>query len=1016
MSRTFLDLLAAAERERLLAAGQEATFGFGEVLIRQGQLNSDLFIITRGRVRVVVSGKDGQEEVLSSLERGDIVGEMSLLSGAPCGATVRASGEVAAVRISYERARALLAERPTLREWLERSGQRRVLHAFLRRQTALGMLSPETVLRLMETLVPVEVAAGTTLIRQGDPPGPLYLVQAGRLQVHAQVGAEQRVLAYLRDGDFFGERSLLMGEPRKATVETLSPSLLLRLDPGPYSELLRTSPELRSSVEQMVATYHYDREATLPLDFAQEPVPAQALGRKAPTPTPEETPFGQEGHFIKRPGRGRWLFPLIRQVDEMDCGVACLAMICRYYGRHIPLWRLRLLAHTEVDGTSLRHLCHAARELGLAARTVKASWRHLDELPLPAIIHWRNFHWVVLVAVERRRVRIADPAIGLRWLTREEVQEHWNGYAGLFDFTDRFADAPEGRPSLGWLLGALRPYRGVLAQSLGLALLVSAIVQLQPILTQVVVDRVIVEGALDTLRLVLLGMGVSLVLLILAALLQGYLLAFIAVRVDAATLDHLTERLLRLPLAYFLARRTGDIQRRLDGVRQVRELVVTLGVAAALAVVQLLLTVGLMLLYSPSLTLVFLGVAPLYAGLMVFASRFMQPLFDRLEESYGQYRSYQLDAIKGIEAVKVTGAEPAFRGALLARYLELAQHQFRADCATIAYQGGVRALALLSAFLFLWLGARMAIQGELTIGGFVAFSALVTQANVPILTVLLLWDRLQLARVLLHRLTDVFDSPPEQEAERLLPVPTLSGALEVRGVTFRYGGPESTPILRNIHFQVRPGQRLALVGRSGSGKSTLVKLLVGLVEPTEGHILYDGLDLRTLRYRDLRRHVGYVMQDTHLFVGSVLENIAGSEEMDLDRVIAAARAANAHEFIQRLPLGYDTRVGETGVQLSGGQRQRVAVARALYRRPPLLIFDEATSALDAESEQVIQESLDTLFRGHTLILIAHRLSTVRHADRILVLERGEVVEEGSHAELMQRHGVYFYLVSRQIEA
>jgi ATP-binding cassette subfamily B protein len=274
-----------------------------------------------------------------------------------------------------------------------------------------------------------------------------------------------------------------------------------------------------------------------------------------------------------------------------------------------------------------------------------------------------------------------------------------------------------------------------------------------------------------------------------------------------------------------------------------------------------------------------------------------------------------------------------------------------------------------------------------------------------------------MSSVLMRRLDDIFEHEPEQgwDRSRLLPVPTLEGRVELRGLGFRYGGPESPLVLEGINLEVSPGSSVAIVGRSGCGKTTLVKCIAGLQEPTEGSILVDGVDLRTLNYRDFRDRIGVVLQESYMFDETILQNICfGDPDPDLDRAMWAAKVAHAHEFVIRLPMAYDTRIGETGLALSGGQRQRIAIARAVYNNPPILIFDEATSALDSESERAIQENLNNLLSGRTAFIIAHRLSTVRHADVIVVLEKGKLVEKGNHEELMERKGLYFYLVSQQL--
>jgi ATP-binding cassette subfamily B protein len=455
----------------------------------------------------------------------------------------------------------------------------------------------------------------------------------------------------------------------------------------------------------------------------------------------------------------------------------------------------------------------------------------------------------------------------------------------------------------------------------------------------------------------------------------------------------------------------------LDGAREIRQFVVQYGVGSLLAAVQFVGCTALMLLYSRPLALVFASTLPLYAGLMWFSQKVLRPLFADLEENHARYSSYQIDAIKGIEAVKASAAEAAFREALLDQFLRLSRGLMRGSFIMMSYQGAIQTLGLISSGLFLWFGAGLVIRGSLTVGGFVAFNTLLAMASVSLLRVLGVWDQLQMMTVLMNRLNDIFESKPEQGSDRavLKPVRSLEGQIEFRQVGFRYGGPESAPILSGINLLVAPGKTIAIVGRSGSGKTTLVKLLAGLIEPTEGQILYDNVEMSAVNYRDLRRHIGIVLQENYIFDDTILRNVAfGDREPDFDRVLRAAQMANAHEFIARLPLGYETRIGETGMAISGGQRQRIAIARALYHDPPVLILDEATSALDTESERAIQQNLHRLLKDRTCFIIAHRLSTVRDADMIVVLERGRIVETGDHDQLIQARGLYFHLCSQQL--
>ncbi len=396
--------------------------------------------------------------------------------------------------------------------------------------------------------------------------------------------------------------------------------------------------------------------------------------------------------------------------------------------------------------------------------------------------------------------------------------------------------------------------------------------------------------------------------------------------------------------------------------------------------------------YSRTLLLAFLATMPLYAGLMVFSRRVLRPLFASLEESYGRYSSQQIDAIKGIEAVKAAAAEEGFREKILGEFTSLAHKQRRGSFIGMLYDSTLRAVGLVRATS----SSSGWEPGWSSTGRCRSARSWPSTPWWPCPWAPS-WRRsasgtsCRSSAVLLDRLSDVFESEPEQGRDHsgLKPVPSLEGRVELRDVGFQYGGPEAPYILRGISLEVPAGRSIAIVGRSGGGKTTLIKCLAGLLEPTEGTVLFDGVDMRSLDYRELRRHIGVVLQQNYMFDGTILGNIAfGDPEPQRDRAVWAAKLANAHDFIRQLPLGYETRIGESGLLLSGGQQQRIGIARALYIDPPVLIFDEATSALDTESEHAIQENMARLLSGRTTFIIAHRLSTIRHADLIVVVEKG----------------------------
>jgi ABC-type bacteriocin/lantibiotic exporter with double-glycine peptidase domain/CRP-like cAMP-binding protein len=1033
--------LPAGVRLLVAEAFERVDFEFGEVLMREGDPADSYWVLVDGRVRVVREGADGAEVTLATLGPGATFGEGALLRQGFRTSTVRAATPGNAMRLDASVLRALAATQPTVMATLSRIRRRHEVSDLLRLASPLARVAGGALPEVVDHLVPVEVEAGET--REVGTTA-LYLVEDGRLVVRA--AGEGTFPRYVRRGDLVGEATLLAGAETPELLEAISDARLLELRRSDLDAVIAAHPDLRQGLADLAAIYERRQSAArVPLDFARpgggspaapgpatgeadagagqpEPPPGTApagTGAVPPAAVEESVPEPVAASGSEPPARRRVRRrPVIRQIDEMDCGVAALAMVCRHHGKYVALSRLRTMVGTGLDGTSAAGIVAAARELGFEARVVKASKSELPRLPLPFIGHWQGDHWVMVTNVQPHAVLFDDPALGHRRVPIEEFKKHWSGYMIEARPGPGFERGGSRFEGMDWIGRLVRPHLPRIWVVAGMSVGLNALSLSLEVVTQIVIDRI--SGGHhhgSQVASILLVLGAVTVVLTFGTLAQRLLLLRTAAALDRDGLRVLSERLLSLPLSYFTSRRTGDLQRRLDGLRDARRAVSDMGVIGLGLAAQLLASLGLLFYYSVPVGIAFVVCIPAYLLLTRAELVRLSPATASLEEEAGRYASRQVEIVKGIETAKALAAETPLQESLVDQQTALNGMQLGIDRLRAIYGAISEGLGFAVLAAFLAIGAVQVVDHSLTIGGLVACVTLVALATFPMQQLVILVDSLQHARTLADRAQDVFDSEPEQGEDRstLAPVPSISGQIAMKDVSFFYGKDESRRVLDNISVEIPAGATVAVVGRSGSGKTTFARCVAGLITPTSGTVSFDGVDTAGLDHRQLRRHIGLVLQETYLFSDTIENNIAFGSELDPARVREVAQLANAADFIERLPLAYATKIGESGLALSGGQKQRVAIARALYRRPALLVMDEATSALDTESERAIQENLTRVLGDRTAIVIAHRLSTVRHADLILVLDQGRLVEHGTHDELVARRGLYFLLTAQQLD-
>ncbi|EHQ27575.1 peptidase domain-containing ABC transporter [Mucilaginibacter paludis] len=720
-------------------------------------------------------------------------------------------------------------------------------------------------------------------------------------------------------------------------------------------------------------------------------------------------------------------FPFYKQHDQMDCGPTCLRMLAKYYGRNYSIQRLREYSNINKIGVSLLGVSEAAEKIGFRTLGAKVNIEQLNTAVLPCILHWQQRHFVILYKKKKGKYHIADPALGVIKFTAQEFVDSWfgktqqnSGIALFISPTPQFYEGEDDKKTgLNWtvLFNYRRAYTRLIIQ-LFFGLAIGSILQLiAPLLTQQIVDTGINTRNLSFVNIILIAQIMLFLGTMSVGFIRSWIMLHMTTRINISILTNFLAKLMRLPMGFFESKRTGDIMQRMNDHKRIESFLTGTTLNTLFSLLNLALYIVVVAFYNTQILLIFLVSTILYTSAILIFMKRRRELDQRQFTNSANNQSNMVELITGIQEIKLHNCEQQKRWHWESIQARLFRYSVKSLALSQYQQAGSSFINQGKNILITFISAKAVIEGNLTLGGMMAVQYMASQLNSPIEQLLGLMQGYQDAKISLERLNEVHGLDDEESVDKhwVYDLPS-NKSISISNLTFRYPGAGNDPILENVNLQVPEGKTTAIVGMSGSGKTTILKLLLRFYQAEKGEIKVGDTNLNQISFKEWRKTCGVVMQDGFIFSDTIAGNIAvGDDHPNPEQIERAIKVANIQEFIEALPLGLNTKIGSGGNGISQGQRQRLLIARAVYKDPHYIFFDEATNSLDANNEKVIMDNLKDFFTGRTVIVVAHRLSTVRNADNIIVLSKGRIIEQGTHMELNNIKGEYHGLVKNQLE-